>query len=88
MYLYLGGDLAIEDKSIIGIFDLDNTSWSHLTRKYLSMAEKAGSIKNTADDIPRSFVVCTDKNIVLTQPTAVTLARRLNIQEKSNGRIQ
>ncbi|MCD7769498.1 MAG: DUF370 domain-containing protein [Oscillospiraceae bacterium] len=88
MYLYLGGDLVIEDKSIIGIFDLDNTSWSHLTRKYLSMAEKAGIIKNTADDIPRSFVVCTDKNIVLTQPTAATLARRLNIQEKSNGRIQ
>ncbi|MCC8357751.1 MAG: DUF370 domain-containing protein [Oscillospiraceae bacterium] len=87
MYLYLGGDQAIEDKSIVGVFDLDNASWSHLTRKYLSQAEKAGSVKNAADDIPRSFVVCADKTIVLTQPTAATLARRLNIQEKSNGRI-
>ncbi|MCD8323154.1 MAG: DUF370 domain-containing protein [Oscillospiraceae bacterium] len=87
MYLYLGGDLAIEDRSIVGVFDLDNTSWSHLTRKYLSQAEKAGRIKNAADDIPRSFVVCTDKTVVLAQPTATTLARRLNIQEKSNVRI-
>ncbi len=87
MYLYLGGDLAIEDTSIVGVFDLDNTSWSHLTRKYLSQAEKNGDIKNTADDIPRSYVVCTDKTVILTQPTAATLARRLNIQEKSNVRI-
>ena len=44
--------------SIVGIFDLDITSQSHLTRKYLSAAEKAGQVVNAAEDIPKSFVVC------------------------------
>ena len=84
MYLYLGGDAAVETVDIVGIFDLDNTSWSHITRQYLSQAERGGFVQNAAEDIPRSFVVRTDGNIVLTQPTAATLARRLDSQEKLN----
>ena len=84
MYLYIGGDTALEEDRIIGIFDLDNTSWSHMTRKYLSLAEQAGHIKNTAEDIPRSFVVCSDETVLLTQPSTATLVRRLENQEKSN----
>ena len=78
MYLYLGGDAAVETDGIVGIFDLDNTSWSHITRQYLSRAERNGQVENAAEDIPRSFVVRADGNIVLTQPTAATLARRLD----------
>ena len=78
MYLYLGGDAAVETDEIVGVFDLDNTSWSHITRQYLSRAEQAGKVENAAEDIPRSFVVRADGNIVLTQPTAATLARRLD----------
>ncbi len=84
MYLYLGGGAAVEDKTIVGIFDLDNTSWSYITRRYLSRAEQAGQVVNAAEDIPRSFVVRTDQNIILTQPTAATLARRLDNQERTN----
>ena len=84
MYLYIGGDTALEEDRIIGIFDLDNTSWSHMTRKYLSLAEQAGHIKNTAEDIPRSFVVCSDETVLLTQPSTATLVRRLENQERSN----
>ena len=78
MYLYLGGDAAVETDEIVGVFDLDNTSWSHITRQYLSRAERSGQVENAAEDIPRSFVVRADGNIVLTQPTAATLARRLD----------
>ena len=42
-YLYLGGNEAVEDTDIVGIFDLDNASWSILTRRYLSAAEKSVS---------------------------------------------
>lgn len=81
-YLYLGGDAAIEDTDVIGIFDLDNASWSIQTRKTLTAAEKAGRLWNAAEDIPRSFVLCADNTIILTQPNTATLVRRLEHQEK------
>ena len=79
MYLHLGKGTVISTDSIIGIFDLDITSQSHLTRKYLSMAEKAGQIVNAAEDIPKSFVVCRDgekSSVYLSQMAASTLLRR------------
>jgi hypothetical protein len=84
MYVYLGGDAAVEDREIVGIFDLDNASWSPHTRKYLSAAEKAGSLHNAAEDIPKSFVVCTDETVILTQPNTAILVKRLDSQEKTN----
>ena len=35
MYLSIGNDMAVRDRSIIGIFDLDNTSTSKRTREFL-----------------------------------------------------
>ena len=84
MYLYLGNDAVIEDRDIVGIFDLDNASWSVHTRRYLAKAEKNNQIKNAAEDIPKSFVVCTDETVILTQPNTAILAKRLNDQEKAN----
>ena len=40
MYLSIGNDLAVRESSIIGIFDLDNTSTSKRTRDFLTKAEK------------------------------------------------
>ena len=36
MYLHLGAGAVVRKDSIVGVFDLDNTSQSHLTRKYLA----------------------------------------------------
>ena len=83
-YLYIGGEAAVEDTQIVGIFDLDNTSWSVITRKYLSAAEKSGRLENTSEDIPRSFLVCADETVILTQPNTATLVKRLEDQEKPN----
>ena len=44
MYLSIGNDMAVRDKSIIGIFDLDNTSTSRRTREFLEAAEKEGEV--------------------------------------------
>ena len=81
----MGGDFAVESRDIIGIFDLDNTTWSIHTRRYLSHAEKAGKLRNAAEDIPKSFVVCADETVILTQPNTAILVRRLENQEKANG---
>ena len=60
MYLHLGQNTVVTKDSIIGIFDLDNSSWSFITRKYLSDAEKRGKLINVSDDIPKSFIVCSE----------------------------
>jgi len=79
MYLHLGKGTVINTREIVAIFDLDITSQSHLTRKYLSMAEKAGQVINAAEDIPKSFVVtCSDgeRKVYLSQMATATLLRR------------
>ena len=42
MYLHLGKGALARTDEIVGVFDLDITSQSHLTRKFLAAAEKAG----------------------------------------------
>ena len=84
MVLYLGNNAVIDSGDIIGIFDLDNASWSIHTRRFLSGVEKKGQLSNAAEDIPKSFVVSADDTVILTQPNTSVLARRLHDQEKKN----
>ena len=44
MYLSLGSDMAVRDTSILGIFDLDNTTCSKHTRAFLRQAEENGQV--------------------------------------------
>ena len=79
MYLHLGKGTVVNCGDIIGIFDLDICSQSHLTRKYLTMAEKAGQVINAAEDIPKSFVVFQDGEktaVYLSQMSVATLLKR------------
>ena len=79
MYLSIGNDMAVRDRSIIGIFDMDNTSTSKRTREFLSKAEKNGEVV-PCDDLPKSFVLTTEygmDRIYLTSLSASTLERRL-----------
>ena len=80
MYLHLGQSVVVPYRDVIGLFDLDNTSSSHLTRKFLERAEKEGRVVSVGDDIPKSFVVCRDKKrgqtVYLSQMATATLLRR------------
>ena len=58
MYLYLGQGVMMPQEDIVGIFDLDNTTWSHRTRKLLDRAEEEGRVIFVGEDLPRSFIVC------------------------------
>ena len=57
MYIPIGSDMSVRDKTIIGIFDLDNTTYSKHTRTFLSEAEKNGQVVTVAEDLPKSFIV-------------------------------
>ena len=80
MYLHLGNDVVVRKNEILGIFDLDNTSQSIVTRKYLSAAEKSGSLVNAAGaELPKSFVVCSrdgKQTVYLSQLNSSTLLKR------------
>ena len=45
-------------EEIIGIFDLDNTSQSKWTRKFLADTEQEGVVLSVTEDVPKSFLVC------------------------------
>ena len=79
MYLHLGKGTVVREQAIVGIFDLDITSQSHLTRAFLAAAEEAGEVENAADDLPKSFVVCLDggtRTVYLSQMSCQTLLKR------------
>ena len=78
MYLNIGNDMAVRDKSVIGIFDLDNTSTSKKTREFLEKNEKDGQVV-PCDDLPKAFVLTTEygfDRIYLTSLSAATLEKR------------
>ncbi len=79
-YLHIGMNVMVDPRRVIGIFDLDNTSTSKLTRRFLDGAEKEGVVQSACEDIPRSFVVCDHpyhrQIIYLSQLNSQTLLKR------------
>ena len=53
MYLHLGQSVVVRTATIIGIFDIENTSMSRLTRHYLAQAEKNGRVINVSPELPK-----------------------------------
>lgn len=85
MYIHLGNDAVIPHKEIIGIFDIENTSVSRITREYLSAAGKRKSDNYVSYDMPRSFVVTERKGkerIYISPISAATLNKRVRTAEK------
>ncbi|MBP8640909.1 MAG: DUF370 domain-containing protein [Oscillospiraceae bacterium] len=82
MYLHLGKNVVVAYSEIVAICDLDNSSHSHITRAYLSSAEKSGQVVNVCDDLPKSFVLCQKPNgvqtLYLSQLASATLLKRAN----------
>ena len=79
MYLNIGSDMAVRDKTIIGIFDMDNTSTSKRTREFLAHAEQEGYVV-PCDDLPKSFVLTAEyglNRVYLTSLNSSTLEKRL-----------
>ena len=78
MYLSIGNDMAVRSRSIIGIFDLDNTSTSKRTREFLAKAEENGEVV-PCDELPKSFILTSEygfNRVRLTSLNAATLEKR------------
>lgn len=84
MYLHLGNEIVIKNDDIVGIFDIENTSVSKITRDFLAKAEKEMMITNVTDELPKSFVITSGKNgdrIYISQISAQTLKKRTGFVE-------
>lgn len=80
MYISIGGDMAVRDRSIIGIFNLDGTSISKKTMEYLKSAEDEGGLISVTEDIPKSFLVTEEygmERVYFTSLSAATLEKRI-----------
>ena len=84
MFLHVGNNKNIREKSIIGIFDADTATVSAVTKKYLSAAAKRGEVESANEEIPKSFVLYKEETgkfkICFSQLSSVALIGRSNSQ--------
>ena len=88
MYLSIGNDMAVRQASVLGIFDLDNTSTSKRTREFLEKAEQEGLVV-PCDDLPKSFILTSEygmPRVYLTSLSASTLEKRLTVRERKKNK--
>ncbi|SDB09260.1 protein of unknown function [Ruminococcaceae bacterium FB2012] len=80
MYLHLGNDFIVNEKYIIGIFDLEKSSVSKFTRDFLAEATRNKRVVNCTEEMPKSFVVTLDEELTervyISQLSCATLKKR------------
>ena len=79
MYLHLGQDTIVNQRDIVGVFDMDNSTISRHTRSFLSKAQKEGRVVNVSMELPKSFIVCVHngrETVYISQLSTATLLRR------------
>ena len=83
MFIHLGQDTVVPKSEVIGIFDLESTTVSKKTRKFLEISEKKGEVINVSYELPKSFILCCDKNkkrkLYISQLSSTTLKKRSKI---------
>ena len=64
MYVHIGNGAMVKDSEIIGVFDIERATVSQDTRGYLSTAAARKRDVSCTEEIPRSFVVTFDREIL------------------------
>lgn len=80
MYLQIGKESFIKAENILGVFDLDNTTVNKATREYLNFAQKKNAVETVSFDLPKSFIVCVEKEkikIYISSLNTSTIYKRL-----------
>ncbi len=88
MYLHIGNGVSVKEKDIIGIFDLDTSTVSKTTKKFVNEKSKEGNLEYTDSDLPRSFVFCSEGGkykIKLSRISSIGLKQRIDGEFKGLG---
>ncbi len=84
MYIHIGNDRLVLSKDIIGIFDIEKTTASPVTREYLRAAALRSCEISCTDQLPRSFVVTFDRK-QLDEKVYISRVSSATIGSRSNG---
>ena len=79
MYLHVGIEVILNEKDVVGVFDIENASISKFTKEFLSRSQKAGEVVTVTGDIPKSLVVWEkngERKLFLSQLAPATLRKR------------
>ncbi len=80
MYLHLGQDVVVSKKSVVGIFDLETTTVSRISRDFLAASQKRGEVVNISEELPKSYIICRKNGktiLYISQISSATLLRRM-----------
>ena len=64
MYVHIGSNRMIRASQIVGVFDLDGEITTADTKRFLRRAESEGRASLAGDDLPRSFVVTANADLL------------------------
>ena len=90
MYVHLGRDYVLNDRDIIGIFNLETTTISPRGREFLNYAQKNGAVVSLSDELPQSYVLADSPvdTIYLSELSPAALKRRTEMKlEYANQRL-
>jgi len=82
VYLHIGQNTVVRLDDIVGLFDLDSSSVSKITREFLRRAEKNSQVVNVTGELPKSFIVCRRRGdsgpgkVYISQISSTTLLKR------------
>ncbi len=81
-FLHAGHGKSIRSRNVVGIFDMDTSTVSGVTRAFLSSSQKKNKVINVSEDIPKSFILYGKKNerepvVIISQLSPATLHDRL-----------
>lgn len=79
MFLHLGENVVVPIKDVIGIFDMETSTYNADTVQFLRMAEEDGFVERITKDKPKSFIVAEvnkKSRIFLSPISSATLGKR------------
>ncbi|MCI7767065.1 MAG: DUF370 domain-containing protein [Oscillospiraceae bacterium] len=79
MYIHLGSDTVVRDSDIIGIFDIENTSVSRITKDYLAASGKRKSAVSVSYEMPKAFIIATvdgRERVYISNVSSATIMKR------------
>ena len=89
MYYSIGRDFMVRGRSVIGIFDLDNTTYSKATRRFLQAQVKKGAVVESSETMPKSFLLASDDFaqpvVYINDMASRVIHRRLTARVASGG---
>jgi len=82
LFLHLGENVVVPLKDVIGIFDLETSTYSADSMKFLRLAEEDGFVEKVSSEPPKSFTLAEvnkKSKVYLSPISSSTLTKRTNV---------